>query len=68
MADLTEVTVPELPECDIHKQYVAGVPALYDGKTVHGPWAYMCQPCFDALGVGLGLGKGQRLIVQDRAL
>lgn len=33
--------------CDICKQ-----PALYDGKTIHGPWAYMCQSCFEAIGKG----------------
>lgn len=27
-----------------------GKPALYDGKTRLGPWAYMCQEHFDALG------------------
>lgn len=37
--------------------------AMYDGKTRFGPWAYMCQMCFQDNGVGLGTGQGQRLIV-----
>lgn len=43
--------------CDICQQQ----PAKYDGKTKMGPWAYMCEKCFKAYGVGLGLGKGQVL-------
>ena len=35
--------------------------AAYDGKTIYGPWAFMCHNCFEAFGVGLGLGKGQKL-------
>ena len=35
--------------------------AEYDGKTIYGPWAFMCFRCFEAFGVGLGLGKGQKL-------
>lgn len=31
-----------------------------DGKTIHGPWATMCISCHDRVGLGLGLGKGQR--------
>ena len=48
------------PTCDICRAR----PAAVDGKTVHGPWAYMCVPCFETLGVGLGLGKGQRLLIE----
>ena len=45
------------PTCDIcNKQ-----PAKYDGKTIMGPWAYMCEECFKVYGEGLGLGKGQVL-------
>jgi hypothetical protein len=38
-----------------------GANAVYDGRTVDGPWAYMCQQCMYNHGVGLGLGRGQRL-------
>ena len=54
----TEVYVQELPMCD----FGCGRQALYDGRTVTGQWAYMCESCFKQYGVGLGTGKGQRLI------
>jgi hypothetical protein len=31
--------------------------------TTRGPWAYQCEGCFAEYGVGLGLGKGQELVV-----
>lgn len=33
---------------------------MYDGRTVQGPWANMCESCFKQYGVGLGLGRGQK--------
>lgn len=51
--------VESLPECDF-----CGETALYDAATVFGPWAFMCQSCFDTKSTRqLGLGKGQRLEV-----
>lgn len=63
-----QVEVAELPDCDIHKytKGKAGVPAAYDGKTRSGPWANMCEECFAEYGVGLGTGRGQRLILKPR--
>lgn len=58
----TTVTVASLPACDIHR---GEHPAKYDGKTTLGPWANMCQEAFDEYGVGLGTGKGQRLVVAE---
>jgi|SRR5215467_391330 len=55
-----EVTGTEFPRCDF-----CSAQAEYDGKTVMGPWAYMCQTHFEILGVGLGLGKGQRLAKKE---
>jgi hypothetical protein len=62
----TEVEVTQLPNCNIHAAHKGdpNVPALYDGKTVLGPWANMCQECFDEVGVGLGTGRGQKLVVK----
>ena len=40
--------------------------AEYDGRTISGPWAYMCEECFVRFGVGLGTGKGQRLVIMER--
>lgn len=63
--------VASLPDCDIHKYDLRqpGVPADYDGKTNGlssrpGSWANMCADCFKTHGVGLGLGRGQRLVVR----
>ncbi|MEU4217188.1 DUF4314 domain-containing protein [Actinoplanes sp. NPDC026623] len=53
-----------LPPCDIHRAVRnTVVAARYDGATRQGPWAYMCDGCFMAHGVGLGLGRGQRLLL-----
>ena len=60
--DLVEVVVHRHHECNIPGCYKE---ALYDAKTIHGPWGYLCQEHFDAIGIGLGMGKGQRLIVKE---
>lgn len=57
----TEVEVARLPKCDFCDNL-----AHYDGKTVHGSWAYMCGEHFATTGRGLGLGRGQRLVVRAR--
>ena len=70
-----QVEVTELPPCDFCMEDdptakpfalrpVGKVDALYDGKTKFGPWANMCQEDFDKYGVGLGTGKGQRLVLR----
>lgn len=41
-------------------------PALYDGRTSFGPWAFMCKTHFQINGVGLGLGKGQKLKQEEK--
>lgn len=47
------------PTCDICRK----TEAIYDGKTVNGPWAYMCELCWQHQGVGrLGTGFGQKLV------
>lgn len=51
-----------IPRCDTHNY--GGTPAVVDGKTVHGPWANMCEECFRELGTGLGTGRGQRFILR----
>ena len=56
----TDVLV-ERPQCDICKDR----PAAIDGATRMGPWAYMCVPCFETYGVGLGEGRGQRLLIDE---
>jgi hypothetical protein len=56
---LVETVVYTIPKCDFCSNSAA-----YDGKTVHGSWAYMCRQHFATEGRGLGLGRGQRLILQ----
>ena len=74
-SSVDEAKVTELPDCDIckvvdHYAVLAGISttaaitkASYDGRTTDGPWAYMCQRHFGLHGVGIGLGRGQRLVV-----
>lgn len=58
--DKTSTEVQSLPKCDF-----CDAQAHYDGKTNFGPWGYMCEAHFAQNGIGLGLGKGQRLIVAN---
>ena len=55
---------PTCPFCEHEGE--PGVLARYDGR-IRGitSWAYMCTVHFEEYGVGLGTGKGQRLIFQD---
>lgn len=60
-----EVEMATIPNCDIKNALICKDgphKAEYDGKTQMGPWAYMCAAAFDKVGVGTGVGKGQRLI------
>ena len=57
--DLRTAEVLERPKCDF-----CGKPAEVDGRTRMGPWAFMCEGCYPKFGVGLGLGRGQLLIVK----
>jgi hypothetical protein len=45
------------PPCDLCE-----APATVDGKTKMGPWAFMCDACHCTHGMGLGLGRGQKLV------
>lgn len=48
-----------IPMCDVCRK----TDAAYDGATKFGPWAYMCESCWQDNGVGkLGTGYGQRLV------
>jgi len=59
MAD-TWVVMAEIPKCDL-----CDSKAYADGKlNFRSSWAYMCKPCFDQHGSGLGLGKGQQLLLE----
>lgn len=58
-----QVSVMSLPDCDLCQARGRKQKASYDGKTQMGPWAYMCGADFKRYGVGLGTGKGQRLVL-----
>ncbi len=61
MKKYDEVTINTQVYCDF-----CNAPAEYDGKTkVGGMWAYMCKNCFKNFGIGLGEGKGQKLIIEE---
>ena len=45
-------------KCDICPGPIEG--HFVDGKTIDGPWALMCLRCHKDIGVGLGIGKGQK--------
>lgn len=53
----TEVVMEEDQACNFCPQVAA-----YDGRTVYGSWAYMCEDCYKIYGIGLGIGKGQKLV------
>jgi hypothetical protein len=54
-------TVSALPVCDICHVTTA----TYDAKLKgHSAWAYQCESCFEENGQGLGMGVGQKLILE----
>jgi hypothetical protein len=62
-------TVSKLPPCNFRGDLIApcSTPeAHYDFKTVHGPWANGCETHYQLQRAfsTLGLGKGQRLVVE----
>lgn len=45
--------------CDICTEQIKET--LYDSKTVHGPWATLCEPCWkEHTTMKLGIGRGQK--------
>jgi len=61
----TTAAVAALPACDLCGD---GTVAVYDSRTLQGPWGYLCEAHWQSHGVGqLGTGHGQRLIVREPA-
>lgn len=61
------VKVALIPNCDFCRLFDGVItPAVVDGATKgRGPWANMCDSHFGEHGIGLGLGKGQRLVLDS---
>lgn len=59
---IVELSAPV--NCDVCFGNGLQVQASYDAKTEFGPWAYVCEDHFNQHCAGLGLGKGQKLIVK----
>jgi len=62
-SDGTVALMSKIPDCD----YCHGTnpyPAEYDGATLDGPWAFMCQSHYDLKTKynELGWGKGQKIV------
>ena len=57
--------VGSIPKCDVPG---CAREAIVDGKTVYGPWAYLCARHYRAIGVGIGPGKGQVLVLESEQL
>lgn len=60
-----QVKVERLPICDFCFNEGKHNRAHYDGKTDLGYWANMCESHFESFGIGLGMGKGQKLKVAN---
>jgi len=64
MNNNTEVKIDQTPLCDLCPPFNPN-PAKYDAKTKFtGQWGYLCEKHFKSHGIGLGLGLGQKLIVE----
>ena len=63
-----ETIVDKLPQCDFCKPnlLVPWQAAYFDGRTRMGPWAFLCREHFRQFGVGLGTGKGQKLVLRRK--
>ena len=61
----THVVVDRFPPCDFCVEVGVVRPAAYDGATRMGSWASMCPAHFKQYGIGLGIGRGQKLILKS---
>lgn len=59
------VRVAKIPDCQICARAGFTRLAKYDAKTKVGPWAYVCEECFNRICYGIGTGYGQILIAME---
>jgi len=58
------VTVSNFPACEHHlEQAGERVSAHIMGVTIFGTHTFVCATCFNLYGMGLGLSKGQILVM-----
>lgn len=50
--------------CDICGEEI--VDTLYDARIREGCWATLCESCWKVHGIGLGIGKGQKYVVNSQ--
>lgn len=62
---MKEAIVSSLPYCDFCKRNGENIKADYDANTIFGMWGYLCETHYLEYGIGLGEGKGQRLIAEE---
>lgn len=60
---MSSVEVTKYPSCYFCRMGGKKELAKYDGRTKSGESAYMCAQHFKEHGVGLGTGRGQKLIL-----
>lgn len=59
------VVVARIPKCDLCTTEDAVYDSKMKGTTA---WAFLCQTCWDRVGVGrLGTGYGQRVVLKGGA-
>lgn len=46
--------------CDTCNHEITSEKVYYDARLPRGPWATLCQVCFDYFGCKLGTGSGQK--------
>jgi hypothetical protein len=51
----------ELPTSQPRKCDFCTLDAVFDAKTMMGPWAYMCSMHMEAFGIRLGMGLGSKI-------
>lgn len=47
-------------KCDLCKESLFSSPHFYDAATIYGPWAWLCESCFQKYGRSLVTGVGQQ--------
>jgi hypothetical protein len=62
----SKVEVVVLPKCDFCSMQKVEKDAMFDGATSFGSWANMCMSHFAQYGIGLGTGRGQKLVLKKQ--